>query len=126
MVFEILGVNLLEVIKRYNYKGVPFPIVRVMAKQLLMGLDYLNRICKIIHTDLKPENVSLCLTPKEVAEIHENGFLSKVNGVKMTGKDTAAFKKSVNASNIRGRGAQETNKSKTLDQKERKALKRKN
>jgi len=115
MVFQILGVNLLEVIKRYNYKGVPFPIVRVMAKQLLMGLDYLNRICKIIHTDLKPENVSLCLTQKEITEIHENGFLSKVNGVKMTGKDTAAFKKSVNASNVRGRGAREANNSKALD-----------
>ena len=62
MVFEILGVNLLEVIKRYNYKGVPLPLVRVLARQLLMGLDYLHRICQVIHTDLKPENVSLCLT----------------------------------------------------------------
>ena len=32
MVFEILGVNLLEVIKRYNYKGVPMPLVRILAK----------------------------------------------------------------------------------------------
>jgi serine/threonine-protein kinase SRPK3 len=31
-VFEILGVNLLEVIKRYNYKGAPIPIVRQIAK----------------------------------------------------------------------------------------------
>ena len=54
MVFEILGVNLLEVIKRYNYKGAPLPLVRIMAKQCLMGLDYLHRVCKIIHTDLKP------------------------------------------------------------------------
>lgn len=62
MVFEILGVNLLEVIKRYNYKGVPLPLVRILARQLLLGLDYLHRICQVIHTDLKPENVSLCLT----------------------------------------------------------------
>ena len=45
MVFEILGVNLLEVIKRYNYKGVPLPLVRILARQLLIGLDYLHRIC---------------------------------------------------------------------------------
>ena len=32
MVFEILGVNLLEVIKRYNYKGVPMPLVRILAR----------------------------------------------------------------------------------------------
>ena len=66
MVFEILGINLLEVIKRYNYKGAPMPLVRIMGKQCLMGLDYLHRVCKIIHTDLKPENVNLCLTEKEV------------------------------------------------------------
>mmetsp|Transcript_5458 Transcript_5458/g.9230 ORF Transcript_5458/g.9230 Transcript_5458/m.9230 type:complete len:195 (-) Transcript_5458:2084-2668(-) len=68
-VFEILGVNLLEVIKRYNYKGAPLPIVRQMAKQCLIGLDFLHRMCKVIHTDLKPENVSLCLTEEEVKEI---------------------------------------------------------
>ena len=32
MVFEILGVNLLEIMKRYDYKGIPVPIVRRMAK----------------------------------------------------------------------------------------------
>lgn len=32
MVFEILGVNLLEIMKRYDYKGIPMPIVRRMAK----------------------------------------------------------------------------------------------
>lgn len=32
MVFEILGVNLLEIMKRYDYKGVPLPLVRRMAK----------------------------------------------------------------------------------------------
>lgn len=32
MVFEILGVNLLEIMKRYDYKGVPIPLVRRVAK----------------------------------------------------------------------------------------------
>ena len=69
MVFEILGANLLEIIKRYNYKGVPMPLVRIMAKQCLIGLDYLHRICKIIQTDLKPENINMCLTDGEVRDI---------------------------------------------------------
>ena len=42
MVFEILGVNLLEIIKRYDYKGIPLPICRRMAKQTLLGLHYLH------------------------------------------------------------------------------------
>lgn len=61
MVFEILGVNLLEVIKKYEYKGVPIPVTRQIAKQCLIGLDYLHRMCNIIHTDLKPENVLVAL-----------------------------------------------------------------
>jgi len=40
-----------------------------MTKQVLIGLDFLNRICKIIHTDLKPENVLLCLTDDEIKKI---------------------------------------------------------
>lgn len=32
MVFEILGVNLLEIMKRYDYKGIPMPLVRRMSK----------------------------------------------------------------------------------------------
>jgi len=32
MVFEIMGVNLLDIIKRYNYKGVPMHICRILAK----------------------------------------------------------------------------------------------
>ncbi len=31
-----------------------------------MGLDYMHRICKMIHTDLKPENITFA--PKEEEE----------------------------------------------------------
>jgi len=76
MAFEILGVNLLEIIKRYEYKGVPIPLVRVLAKQTLIGLDYMNRICKLVHTDLKPENVVIALSKEELKEIYNNGCLA--------------------------------------------------
>jgi serine/threonine-protein kinase SRPK3 len=51
-------------IKKYDYRGIPLPVVRRIAKQLLLGLDYMHRICGIIHTDLKPENVVFSLTEK--------------------------------------------------------------
>jgi len=57
MVFEVLGHNLLKFIIESNYEGIPLTNVKIIIKQLLEGLDYLHRKCKIIHTDIKPENV---------------------------------------------------------------------
>lgn len=65
MVFEVLGENLLGLIKRYHHRGVPEHICKQIAKQVLLGLDYMHRECGIIHTDLKPENVLICIDDVE-------------------------------------------------------------
>lgn len=65
MVFEVLGENLLSVIKRYRHQGIPIHLVRQIIHQVLMGLDYMHRECGIIHTDLKPENVLVCVEDVE-------------------------------------------------------------
>lgn len=96
MVFEILGVNLLEIMKRFDYKGIPIPLVRRIAKQVLMGLDYLHRICKVIHTDLKPENVIVCLTKPELDEIVKKGQLSTINKTIRTDNNQALLKYAAN------------------------------
>lgn len=57
MVFEVLGENLLGLIRRYKHRGIPVIFVKQIAKQLLSALDFLHRMCGVIHTDLKPENV---------------------------------------------------------------------
>ncbi|KAJ1569801.1 serine/threonine protein kinase, CMGC group [Nowakowskiella sp. JEL0078] len=61
MAFEVLGPNLLTLIRQYHHRGIPAPVVQRIAKQILQGLDYLHRECGIIHTDLKPENVLICI-----------------------------------------------------------------
>uniref|UniRef100_A0A8C4R8H5 non-specific serine/threonine protein kinase n=1 Tax=Eptatretus burgeri TaxID=7764 RepID=A0A8C4R8H5_EPTBU len=61
MVFEVLGHQLLKWIIKSNYKGLPLSCVKVIIKQVLQGLDYLHSKCKIIHTDIKPENILLCV-----------------------------------------------------------------
>ncbi|KZT18547.1 kinase-like protein [Neolentinus lepideus HHB14362 ss-1] len=65
MVFEVLGENLLGLIKRHQNKGVPVHLVKQIAKQILLGLDYMHRCCGVIHTDLKPENVLVCIDDVE-------------------------------------------------------------
>ncbi|CBZ29038.1 putative protein kinase [Leishmania mexicana MHOM/GT/2001/U1103] len=62
MLFDVYGENLLSLMERYEYRGIPLPIVKCIARQVLIGLDHINSI-DIIHTDLKPENVLLS-TPK--------------------------------------------------------------
>ena len=54
----------------------PINIVKEITRQVLMGLDFLNRICRVIHTDLKPENVLVCLTEQELRRIVEDEQLS--------------------------------------------------
>lgn len=80
MVFEMLGENLLEVIKKYDYKGIPIDIVRTIAKQICVGLDFLHRHCNIIHTDLKPENLLISRPPTPPPAEVVAGLLSTGGG----------------------------------------------
>ncbi|XP_067832231.1 SRSF protein kinase 3-like isoform X2 [Heptranchias perlo] len=59
MVFEVLGHQLLKWIIKSNYQGLPIPCVKSILRQVLQGLHYLHTKCKIIHTDIKPENILL-------------------------------------------------------------------
>uniref|UniRef100_UPI003AB0D007 SRSF protein kinase 3-like n=1 Tax=Centroberyx gerrardi TaxID=166262 RepID=UPI003AB0D007 len=59
MVLEVLGHQLLKWIIKSNYMGLPLVCVKSIIRQVLQGLDYLHTKCKIIHTDIKPENILL-------------------------------------------------------------------
>jgi serine/threonine-protein kinase SRPK3 len=43
IVAQVLGDNLLALIKHYDYKGIPISVVRNLARHMLVGLDYLHR-----------------------------------------------------------------------------------
>lgn len=69
MVFEVLGHNLLKLIIKSQYRGIPYDNVKTIIRQVLEGLDYLHTKCQIIHTDIKPENVLLCVDEAYIRKI---------------------------------------------------------
>ncbi|CAF1017536.1 unnamed protein product [Adineta steineri] len=56
--FELLGINLYELIRKNNHQGFSIHLVRRFATSLLQCLRVTSRE-KIIHCDLKPENIIL-------------------------------------------------------------------
>lgn len=72
MVFEVLGHNLLKLIVKSKYRGIPMPNVKCIIRQVLQGLHYLHSKCQIIHTDIKPENVLLCVDEDYVKRLALN------------------------------------------------------
>ncbi|KAM7170290.1 SRSF protein kinase 1 isoform 2-T2 [Macrochelys suwanniensis] len=69
MVFEVLGHHLLKWIIKSNYQGLPLPCVKRIIQQVLQGLDYLHTKCRIIHTDIKPENILLCVNEQYIRRL---------------------------------------------------------
>eukprot|EP00020_Sapocribrum_chincoteaguense_P001566 CAMPEP_0170751496 /NCGR_PEP_ID=MMETSP0437-20130122/11481_1 /TAXON_ID=0 /ORGANISM="Sexangularia sp." /LENGTH=844 /DNA_ID=CAMNT_0011090533 /DNA_START=144 /DNA_END=2678 /DNA_ORIENTATION=- len=58
LVFELLSINLYELIKQNQFRGLSTNLMRVFVAQLLAALAVLER-AGIVHCDLKPENVLL-------------------------------------------------------------------
>ncbi|GMH56960.1 hypothetical protein TrRE_jg5612 [Triparma retinervis] len=60
LVFEMLSLNLYELLKNTQFRGVSLNLIRKFAKQILRALDFLSQPnVNIIHCDLKPENILL-------------------------------------------------------------------
>lgn len=103
MVFEVLGENLLGLIKRHQTKGVPIGLVRQISKQVILGLDYMHRSCRVIHTDLKPENVLICIDDVENVILNELAQSSSTAKTKLVGVPPS-----------RGRGGNQTPRSESI------------
>jgi serine/threonine protein kinase len=119
MTFEILGENLLKVIKKFDYQGIPIKIVRNMVRQICVGLDYLHRHCSIIHTDLKPENV-LISTPPPIPDMAEVRLL-------VASTPSAAGKKSKQAQKppVSSSASEAACKSEQMTSEQKKSMKKK-
>ncbi|XP_070696278.1 SRSF protein kinase 3 [Pempheris klunzingeri] len=61
LVLELLGPDLRSWQLCFGTPGLTQSLVKQIVTQILQGLDYLHNQCKIIHTDVKPENILLCV-----------------------------------------------------------------
>eukprot|EP00795_Rhopilema_esculentum_P008174 gene8174-14105_t len=56
--FELLGMNLYELIKKNNFQGFSLTLIKKFVTSILQCLRVITK-CRIIHCDLKPENILL-------------------------------------------------------------------
>ncbi|XP_067908376.1 SRSF protein kinase 3-like [Heterodontus francisci] len=69
LVIELLGDHLHRWILRSKQQGLPMTCVKRIIQQVLQGLDYLHTKCKILHTDIKPENILLCVNQQYLNQL---------------------------------------------------------
>ena len=72
--FELLSINLYELIKKNKFMGFSLQLVRKFAHSLLLCLDALYKN-KIIHCDMKPENVLLKQQGRSGIKVRERWFV---------------------------------------------------
>ncbi|KAJ6254826.1 protein kinase superfamily protein [Anaeramoeba flamelloides] len=107
LILELLDEkDLLFLMKKYHFKGIPIKLVKYISKQILEGIHHLHSKCKIIHTDLKPENIMLY---KKIGKF--SGSLAK----KIQKKNPKAVKKIKKIQKKRINSITETTKKKSIE-----------
>ncbi|EEH37963.2 hypothetical protein PAAG_00884 [Paracoccidioides lutzii Pb01] len=67
-VFDVLGHHLYHQCSKYEDGRLPVGVVKTIARQLLLGLDFLHNECDIIHTaDIHPKNILVALENSDTA-----------------------------------------------------------
>lgn len=92
-ILQVLGCNLLKLIIRSNFEGLPIDQVKVIIRHVLEGLHYLHDKCHIIHTDIKPENVLVTMTNPEIRKMAEDAIECGKLGMSMSGSAVSAVPK---------------------------------
>jgi dual specificity tyrosine-phosphorylation-regulated kinase 2/3/4 len=70
--FELLSLNLYELLRQNNFEGFSLTLIHRFAVQLLVCLQYIAKQ-KVIHCDLKPENILLKDTEKALINVIDFG-----------------------------------------------------
>ena len=87
----------------------------------MLGLDYLHTKCKVIHTDIKPENILVCITEEEIQQLAVEATAASQQG-KLTKSLTATAPKHVLQKQTDSSAKMSKNKKKKMKQKLKKQL----
>ncbi|MGK3738295.1 MAG: dual specificity tyrosine-phosphorylation-regulated kinase 1 [Bacillariaceae sp.] len=80
LVFEMLSLNLYELLKNTQFGGVSLNLIRKFSKQVLNALSFLARKdVDVIHCDLKPENILLRHPKKSGVKVIDFGSSCRSN-----------------------------------------------
>ncbi|XP_060094243.1 SRSF protein kinase 3-like [Heteronotia binoei] len=89
LVFELLGPSLQSLLSCPGIQGLPLPFVKKVTHQVLKGLHFLHKECRIIHADIKPENILLYVTEESLKTLLHN-MVSSSEGTKPQRPDDMA------------------------------------
>ncbi|KAK3323099.1 kinase-like domain-containing protein [Cercophora scortea] len=59
LVFKAMGPDLSRYRRLFPKFRIPLPIMKDISRQLLLALSYLHQTCRVIHTDIKPQNIMI-------------------------------------------------------------------
>ncbi|XP_058029347.1 SRSF protein kinase 3-like isoform X1 [Ahaetulla prasina] len=91
LVMELLGPSLQALLSIRGSQGLPLPFVKKAMRQILQGLHFLHTECRIIHTDIKPDNILLYVTKESLHNIVALQHSLGVNHKPRTGDSPAAL-----------------------------------
>jgi len=123
MVFEVLGHNLLKFIIKSSYRGISLPMAKTILRQTLLGLNYIHTKCNVIHTDIKPENILVCISQDEIQKLASDAATASQQG-KLGKSLTTTAPKHVIQKHTENSMKMSKNKKKKLKQKIKKLQKR--
>jgi serine/threonine protein kinase len=70
IVMELVGCDIFQIIKKYEYKGLPNFLAKNIIREVTKGLEFLNSK-NLGHFDLKPENICLAISREDAIKFSE-------------------------------------------------------